>query len=91
MYNWFAQKRSTGFLVKNVSDTSKRPKFSLRACKCPSGGTCSRRKLANSPAAQEVILIRYDLRGGFTSTKCECSKGANTPKEAQKNAWHNAE
>ena len=68
MYNWFAQKRSTGFLVKNVSDTSKRPKFSLRACKCPSGGTCSRRKLANSPAAQEVILIRYDLRGGFTST-----------------------
>ena len=38
MYNWFAQKRSMGFLVKNASDTSKRPKFSLRGLQVPLWG-----------------------------------------------------
>ena len=61
MYNWFAQKRLMGFLVKNASDTSKRPFFSLRGLQVPLWGHCSRRKFANSPAAQEVILIRYDF------------------------------
>ena len=38
MYNWFAQKRSMNFLVKNASDTSKRPKFSLRGLQVPLWG-----------------------------------------------------
>ena len=68
MYNWFAQKRSMGFLVKKTLLSHQNGQnFRCAACKCPSGGTCSRRKFANSPAAQEVILIRYDLQGVFTS------------------------
>ena len=61
MYNWFAQKRSMGFLMKTLLTHQNGQNFRCAACKCPSGGTCSRRKFANSPAAQEVILIRYDL------------------------------
>ena len=38
MYNWFTQKRSIGSLVKNASDTSKWPKFSLRGLQVPLWG-----------------------------------------------------
>ena len=67
MYNWFAQKRSMGFLMKTLLTHQNGQNFRCAACKFPTGGTCSRRKFANSPAAQEVILIRYDLNTCFPS------------------------